>query len=103
MPTTFARTIASSVRGWCSMIFQTRSVRTTAPRITAMLMITPPGLRQPFSEAGRVPGTGVSGGASINDYAARGGDTGLGIGHIHIGAQDLPIGVEGGGECVFGG
>src|SRR5215472_11333023 len=52
MPTTFARAIASSVRGWRSTIFQTRRISTAVATITVMLMIHPAGFRHSFG--GRV-------------------------------------------------
>src|SRR5271156_5024357 len=59
-PITFACTIASSVRGWCSMMLQTQSVSTTTPAIAAMLMMSPTGLRHPSVFTG-LPGGAIPG------------------------------------------
>src|SRR6185369_1637985 len=54
MPTTFARAIASSVRGCCSMMCQTQNVNRTAPRITMRLIMRPAGLRHALGFGGGV-------------------------------------------------
>src|SRR5262245_52774049 len=64
MPTTFARTMASSVRGWRSMMPHTVRVRTTAPTMARTLMTRAAGLRHPSSVSGRAAdgGPGTAGG-----------------------------------------
>src|ERR1700722_11098326 len=79
MPIRLARATASSVRGCCSVMFQTRSAKAIAPKITTMLKIPPTILRQPSAGGDFFSGAAAGLGCALSEGGVEGSLIGISI------------------------